>query len=70
MKKIINKIEIMELSTREYLLVGVILFLVGLVAGMVVSPKGDRTYGSNNGNNNGNNNTGCITDDTKGTCGK
>lgn len=46
---------------------GVILFLVGFVIGIMVSPKGERMIGSNNGNNNGNdngnNNSGCLTED-------
>lgn len=47
------------LSQTEFLLIGIVLFCVGLVLGMVFSPKGSRAYGSNNsnnGNSNGNNN--------------
>jgi len=64
MKKIIAKIEDLELNTREYFMVGVVLLLAGLLVGIVVSPKGERTIGSNNGNNNGNNNSGCLTDES------
>lgn len=56
MKKIISKIEEMELTTREYFLFGAALLLLGFVLGLIFSPKGDRSYGSNNGNNN----TGCA----------
>jgi len=66
--KIINKMENLEFSTREYLFVGVILFLAGLLIGLIASPKGERTVGSNNGNNNGNNNSGCLTDESSSTC--
>lgn len=48
------------LSQTEFLLIGVALFCIGLVIGMIFSPKGSRAYGSNNGNNNssnGNNNS-------------
>jgi len=64
MNKIIAKIEDLELSTREYFLFGVVLLLAGLLVGIIVSPKGERTIGSNNGNNNGNNNSGCLTDES------
>ena len=43
------------LSQTEFLLIGVVLFCLGLVLGMIFSPKGNRAYGSNNSNN-GNNN--------------
>ena len=60
MKKIIEKIENLEFSTREYFMAGLLLFVVGLLFGIIVSPKGDRAYGSNNGNNN----SGCLTEET------
>lgn len=64
MKKIVDKIESLEFSTREYFFVGLILFLTGLLLGLIFSPKGERTIGSNNGNNN----TGSITDTSENTC--
>lgn len=67
MKKILSKIEDSEFSTREYFFMGIILFFIGLFLGLVFSPKGERTIGSNNGNNNGNNNSGCLTEETKDT---
>lgn len=42
------------LSKTEILLSGVVLLGVGLILGMIFSPKGNRIYGSYNGNNNGN----------------
>jgi len=68
MNKIVAKIEELGFSTREYLFAGVILLLAGLLLGIAVSPKGERTVGSNNGNNNGNNNSGCLTDEAKCDC--
>lgn len=56
MKKLISMVDKCELSTREYIGAGVILFLVGIILGSFFSPKGNRAYGSNNGNNN----TGCL----------
>lgn len=64
MKKIVEKIENLEFSTREYFFAGLILFLAGLLIGIIASPKGERTIGSNNGNNN----TGSITDTSENTC--
>ena len=64
MKKIVDKIEHLEFSTREYFFVGLILFFAGLLLGIVFSPKGERTIGSNNGNNN----TGSITDTSENAC--
>lgn len=64
MNKIVDKIESLEFSTREYFFAGLILFLAGLLLGIIVSPKGERTIGSNNGNNN----TGSITDTKESTC--
>jgi len=60
MSRIIAKVEDMEFSTREYLFSGIILLLAGLLIGIIVSPKGERTIGSNNGNNN----SGCLTDES------
>lgn len=60
MKKIMSEIEKLEFSTREYCFAGVILFLAGMLLGIILSPKGERTIGSNNGNNN----SGCLTDET------
>lgn len=68
MNRIIAKIESFEFSVREYFFVGLILFFAGLLIGIVASPKGERTIGSNNGNNNGNNNSGCLTDDSNSNC--
>lgn len=59
MKKVIAKIEDFDFSTREYLFIGAILLLIGLLIGIGISPKGDRTIGSNNGSNNASNNSGC-----------
>jgi len=43
------------LSQSECLVIAVCLFCIGIVLGMIISPKGNRAYGSNNSNN-GNNN--------------
>lgn len=64
MKKIVEKIENFEFSTREFLFVSLILFLMGLLLGIIISPKGERTIGCNNGNNN----TGCLTEESNSTC--
>lgn len=50
-----EKYKLGTLSQTEFLLIGIALFCVGLVLGMLFSPKGSRAYGSNNSNN-GNNN--------------
>lgn len=63
MKKIIAKIDDLELSTREHFFIGLILFLFGLLIGIIVSPKGEMVIGSNNGNYNGKNNSDCLTDE-------
>lgn len=52
MKKMLEAIEKQEFSVREYVLIGLSLFLSGLAIGMFFSPKGKRTVGSYNGNNN------------------
>jgi len=52
MKKLLSKLEEKEYSTREYLLLLVTFFVTGLLLGIIFSPKGERTIGSNNGNNN------------------
>lgn len=54
------------LSQTEWLLITVILFVVGIVLGMIFSPKGSRAIASNNsnnGNSNGNNNTGSLSNE-------
>lgn len=56
MKNIVSQIEDLELSTREYFFAGIILFVAGLLIGVIISPKGEKIIGSNNGNNNGSNN--------------
>lgn len=51
--KIFSKLhEKYKLRGREYILIGLILVLLGLVIGLLCSPKGDRILGNNNGNNN------------------
>ena len=53
MKKIynllINSIEEGKYTGREILLSGVILFLAGVLIGMICSPRKNQTIGSNNG---------------------
>lgn len=56
MNKLIAKVEDMDLSFREQVLFGLVLFLGGILLGIIFSPKGQRSYGCNNGNNN----TGCL----------
>lgn len=51
MNKITEELENLNFSTREYFLSGIIMFLAGLVIGIILSPKGERIIGSNNGNN-------------------
>jgi len=69
MNKIISEVEKYELKTREYVFLGALLFLLGMILGIMLSPKGERTVASHNGcncgNNNGNNNSGCLTDESK-----
>ena len=50
-----EKYKLGALSQTEFLLIAIVLFCIGLVLGMIFSPKGSRAYGSNNSNN-GNNN--------------
>lgn len=45
------------LSQTEFFLIGVLLFCIGIIIGMLFSPKGYRAYGSNNKNNGNNNGT-------------
>lgn len=52
MKELIERMEDQKFSTREYLLMGVSLFLSGVVLGILLSPKGKRVVGSNNGSHN------------------
>lgn len=52
MKELIERMEDQKFSTREYLLMGVSLFLSGVVLGILLSPKGERVVGSNNGSHN------------------
>ena len=52
MRKIIEKLQEQEFTTREYVFIGFILFLGGIVLGMLLSPKGKRVIGSHNGNGN------------------
>lgn len=54
MKKLIAKIEEKQFTTREFCLLGILLFLLGLLIGIIFSPKGDTTI-SNNGFQNGDN---------------
>ena len=55
LKELKEKYKLGALSQTEFLLIAVVLFCVGLILGMIFSPKGNRAYGSNNSNN-GNNN--------------
>ena len=61
-----EKYKLGMLSQTEFLLIGVVLFCLGLVLGMIFSPKGSRAIASNNsnnGNSNGNNNTGSLSNE-------
>jgi len=49
------KYKLGSLSQTECLLIAIILFCLGLILGMIFSPKGSRTIGSNNSNNGSNN---------------
>lgn len=64
MKKIVEKIESLDFSTREYFFVGLLLFVMGILIGIIVSPKGERMVGCNNGNNN----SGCLTESLNDEC--
>ncbi len=56
MKQAFNKLtEIIkneDYTTREAVLSGIILFLLGIIIGAVLSPKKNTEVGCNNGNNN------------------
>lgn len=52
MNKLLEKMKEQEFTTREFLFMGISLFLSGIVLGILLSPKGNRVVGSNNGNNN------------------
>lgn len=43
-----------EYSARELVLSGVVLFLFGMIVGMLVSPRKNQMFGSYNGSYNGN----------------
>lgn len=64
MKKIMEKIENSVFSTREYMLIGAVLFMAGLLIGLIFSPKGDRTISTNNNSNN----SGLMADDLEDIC--
>ena len=49
MKKIDREMEYESLSAREIRLSVSIGFLLGVIIGMLISPKGNRSYGCNNG---------------------
>lgn len=48
-KLFINSIEEGKYSGREILMSGVILFLAGILLGIIISPRKNQTIGSNNG---------------------
>lgn len=52
MNKFISKLEELNFNTRENCFIAIIFFLIGLILGGLLSPKGKRIIGSNNGNNN------------------
>lgn len=52
MNRIVEVVQNGEYTNREAVLSGICLFLLGLVAGMFLSPKKSTMIGSNNGNNN------------------
>lgn len=52
MKKILTAIEEQKFTAREMALFSIVLFLLGLVLGIIFSPKGNRMVGCHNGNNN------------------
>ena len=67
MKKLIAKVEEKQFTVREYCLIGIGLFLLGLLLGIVFSPKGDRTITNNgikNGNDRENSNADCLNSET------
>lgn len=49
MKKTVQKMEFESLSAREMRLSVIVGFLLGVIIGMLISPKGNRSYGCNNG---------------------
>lgn len=51
-KKLVKIIEEGNYTTREAVLAGSCLFLLGIVIGIFCSPRKHTTIGSNNGNNN------------------
>jgi len=67
LKELKAKYKLGELSQIEWVLIAFVLFCVGIILGMAISPKGNRAIASNNsnnGNSNGNNNQGSV-DKTK-----
>lgn len=56
---ILERIEELELTKREYALAGAVLFLLGVVIGMLCSPRKNKMFGCNNGNHNGSRNNDC-----------
>ncbi len=67
MKKISERVKCVYEGTysgKELFFIAGILFLAGVIWGMMISPKGDRMYGCNNGNNSGN----CCGEDKDGNC--
>lgn len=53
MKRFLEKIGMDALNERETGLVMLVLLFFGIILGMFLSPKGYRSYGSNNGSYNG-----------------
>lgn len=51
LKAVKTNIENGEYTAREMILAGSILFLLGLVIGLLISPRKTMTFGSHNGNN-------------------
>lgn len=54
MKKLLHLFEERPLNPLETILAVSTAFMSGLVLGLLLSPKGNRSYGCNNGNNSGN----------------
>lgn len=52
MDKIIARIDEQNFTTREYFFMGISIFLIGTIVGLIFSPKRAKVVGSNNGNNN------------------
>lgn len=50
MTKLLNKLGLTNLNERETKLTIFSAFLLGLVIGLIASPKGIRSYGCDNGN--------------------